>query len=247
MSDAEVYDSAMDPQLPQDDVFVRYAGETRLDITRRALACMRPKGWLKSDVVNFYMALLNDRDTRHRARPKESLLQCYFFNSFFYEKLSSEGHNGVRRWSSPDCVPVFKDKDIHDKCDRLIFPIHLGAHWTCAMVDVKGQRVVYLDSLAGVHDDHGVPEALLEWYKLDRFVQKQEDLPLGEWEIERWDKTQCLQQEDGDDCGVFVAKYCECLGRGDEMSFSQDHIGTLRKRVVVEICRKHVPDITAGS
>ena len=92
-----------------------------------------------------------------------------------------------------------------------------------------------------------MPEALLEWYALDRWKQKRENLPLGKWRIERWDKTQCPQQENGYDCGVFVAKYCECLGRGDEMSFSQDHIGTLRKRLVVEICRKHVRGITAGS
>jgi len=102
---------------------------------------------------------------------------------------------------------------------------------------------VYLDSTRGAHEKTKVPRALGNWYKRDRAEKKGEDLHADEWPIEYWD---CPQQENGFDCGVFVAKYCECLGRGDDFSFSQDHKGTLRRRLVVEICRKHVPDITPG-
>ncbi len=97
---------------------------------------------------------------------------------------------------------------------------------------------MYLDSTRGAHEKTKVPRALGNWYKRDRAEKKGEDLHADEWPIEYWD---CPQQENGFDCGVFVAKYCECLGRGDDFSFSQDHKGTLRRRLVVEICRKHVP------
>ena len=99
------------------------------------------------------------------------------------------------------------------------------------------------DATRGAHEESEVPRALGNGHKRDRAEKKGEDLHADEWPIEYWD---CPQQENGFDCGVFVAKYCECLGRGDDFSFSQDHKGTLRRRLVVEICRKHVPDITPG-
>lgn len=32
-------------------------------------------------------------------------------------------------------------------CDRLIAPVHLAVHWTCAVADLKAQELLYLDSM----------------------------------------------------------------------------------------------------
>ena len=89
----------------------------------------------------------------------------------------------MKRWSLPKKL-VYKGKDIHAGCDRIIFPIHRPSHWTCAMVDVAGKRIVYLDSMSNGGEDPEVPEALAEWYKLDRAEKKKEDLPVDEWPID---------------------------------------------------------------
>lgn len=33
------------------------------------------------------------------------------------------------------------------ECDKLICPVHLGKHWTCAVADYQQQTVTYYDSL----------------------------------------------------------------------------------------------------
>ena len=139
----------------------------------------------------------------------------------------------MKRWSLPKKL-VYKGKDIHAGCDRIIFPIHRPSHWTCAMVDVAGKRIVYLDSMSNGGEDPEVPEALAEWYKLDRAEKKKEDLPVDEWPIEYWD---CPQQRNGYDCGVFASKFCDYLGRGAELSFGQEHMALFRERMVADICR----------
>ena len=83
-------------------------------------------------------------------------------------------------------------------------------------------------------EDPEVPEALAEWYKLDRAEKKQEDLPIEDWPIEYWD---CPQQRNGYDCGVFAAKFCDYLGRAAELSFGQEHMALFRERIVADICR----------
>ena len=240
-----------------------------LKMTWQNLQCLCPRVPLpeklvNDEVMNFYMATLNDRDARDHEGPRR-LPRVHFFNTFFYAKLRSLGcedpkvhpktvHKGVKTWSLPDRL-VFKGKDIHGRCgvgrcDRVIFPIHSpeSMHWFCVMLDITAERIVCMDSRWTVDENSGekivddsVPKVLAQWYKLDRLEKKNEDLHTEKWPIEYWD---CPQQRNGYDCGVFVAKYCECLGRGADFSFSQDDMDTLRKRLVVEICRNYAPDIT---
>lgn len=32
-------------------------------------------------------------------------------------------------------------------CDRVIVPVHLPAHWTCAVIDLQRQELCYYDSM----------------------------------------------------------------------------------------------------
>jgi Ulp1 family protease len=40
--------------------------------------------------------------------------------------------------------------------DRVIMPVHLGNHWTCAVIDLAAQELVYYDSM-GVRFEHLYP------------------------------------------------------------------------------------------
>ena len=117
--EAALYEAALESGGHPGEVLASNA-EANLHITRGDLACMRPTQWLNDEAVNFYMATLNDRDTRDRAGPGR-FPRCHFFNTFLYAKLKQAGYNGVTRWSLPMRL-VYKGKDIHADCDRIIFP-----------------------------------------------------------------------------------------------------------------------------
>lgn len=65
--------------------------------------------------MNFYMGLLVERSK------KQGYPAVYAFNTFFYAKLSSTSHKGVKKWT--------KGVDIFEH-DIILVPIHLRTHWT---------------------------------------------------------------------------------------------------------------------
>ena len=64
--------------------------------------------------------------------------------SYFCQKLQQQGHSGVKRWT--------RKIDIFD-VDRIVIPIHLGVHWTCAALLMEQKKVIYLDSMGGKNED----------------------------------------------------------------------------------------------
>jgi len=69
-------------------------------------------------VINFYMNLLMDRGAQ------DNMPKVYCFNTFFYPKLMSGGHQSVRRWTKQ--VDLFS-------FDYILVPVHLGMHWCLAV------------------------------------------------------------------------------------------------------------------
>ena len=79
---------------------------------------------------------------------------CHFFNSFFLPALAGTHHNEynytkVSRWTS---LKKLKRSAQTAECvldmDRLIVPVHLGMHWTCAVIDMEQREIRYYDSMA---------------------------------------------------------------------------------------------------
>ena len=56
-----------------------------------------------------------------------NLPKVYAFNTFFYPKIMSDGHAGVKRWTRK--VDVFSH-------DIILVPVHLGVHW-CLSVQFR--------------------------------------------------------------------------------------------------------------
>lgn len=80
-------------------------------------------------------------------------LKCHFFNSFFLNKLyKDEGkykYDNVRRWTTPNKLKSAGQlsTSILD-CDRIIVPVNQSnTHWTCAVIDLRDQKLIYYDSL----------------------------------------------------------------------------------------------------
>ena len=57
-------------------------------------------------------------------------------------------YKAVARWTRPKRLQTCGQEcaSILD-CDRIIAPVHLGMHWTCAMADLANQEFAYFDSM----------------------------------------------------------------------------------------------------
>ena len=63
-------------------------------------------------------------------------------------------YNNVRRWTSKMRLDRWGQPSATVlECDKLIMPVHLGCHWTCAVINLKEREIWYFDSL-GVRIPH---------------------------------------------------------------------------------------------
>jgi hypothetical protein len=86
----------------------RYLGDfIGMDLKGSDIAKMGDGKWLNDECINVYMKILQKR------ADDEKKHKLYFFNSFFYEKLSHEGYEKVQRWTRR--VDVFKMDKVNRK------------------------------------------------------------------------------------------------------------------------------------
>jgi sentrin-specific protease 1 len=79
----------------------------------------------------------------------EKYPKIHIFSTFFYTTLKDKGYIGVRRWTRKVMTRfLFTQFDIFSK-DLVVFPVHLGVHWVCGVINFKLKRLEYYDSLHG--------------------------------------------------------------------------------------------------
>ncbi|KAK9901672.1 hypothetical protein WJX75_007814 [Coccomyxa subellipsoidea] len=211
-----------------------YHKSSNIEMSRGHMACLKGLNWLNDEVMNMYMGLLLDRDAERRQAGKGP--RCHFFNSFFVNKLYKDTHaysyKAVQRWTLPKKLKMQnqQSESILD-LERVIVPVHLGNHWTCALIDLAAQELVYYDSLGGREDK--IMRALRS-YISDEFRDKRDDeVDTSDWPI-RYPKDVPLQQN-GCDCGVFALQFAEHLSRGVPMDFSQIDMPFFRAKIAADI------------
>ncbi|GAB4818844.1 hypothetical protein N2152v2_005890 [Parachlorella kessleri] len=211
---------------------------SNIELRRKDMACMAPLQWLNDEVMNLYMALLQERDMR--ARSKGTLPKCHFFSTFFLNKLYKDtgyNYNNVARWTLPRRLEKQGQlcNTILD-CDRIIVPVHQGIHWVCAMVDVTNKALYYYDSLKG--EDHTCLNNLAQ-YVADEYKSKRNQTV----DTSTWDRVfpkNIPQQQNGCDCGVFTLLFADYAGRDAPMTFTQRDIDYFRVKIVNELLNLHI-------
>ncbi|KAI8929794.1 hypothetical protein BC831DRAFT_442081 [Entophlyctis helioformis] len=189
-----------------------------MSIKAKDIQTLKGSSWLNDEVINFYAELC-----MRRANESPDLFpKIHIFNTFFYEKLRTQGFNSVRRWT--------RRIDLFSK-DYVIVPVHLGAHWTCAAISLKHKRFEYYDSL---HGDNELCLELLRSYIAQESVDKKKTaMDLDEWED--YMPKDIPAQQNGFDCGVFTCMFMEHIAREAPFTFSQKHMPVLRQRIAYEI------------
>ncbi|BDA46428.1 probable Sentrin-specific protease 7 at N-terminal half [Coccomyxa sp. Obi] len=161
-------------------LFPACGGPGAVEITPADLARLEPEEFLNDTIIDFFMRYIWENlgeDVKKR---------CYFFNSFFWKKLTEKSgsaasldsgprgpvaianHERVKKWT--------KALDIFEK-DFLFVPIHDHLHWSLLIVCNPGADssdtsktpcMLHLDSMSGGHAITGLKKALcafltLEW------------------------------------------------------------------------------------
>ncbi|VVB01534.1 unnamed protein product [Arabis nemorensis] len=202
--------------------------DSNLDIHGTNLRCLRPTTYLNDEVINLYLELLKERQTRD----PQKYLKCHFFNTFFYIKLvgnsgSTYDYKAVRRWTTKRKLGY----DLTD-CDIIFVPIHGGDHWTLAVINMKERKFLYLDSLNEA-DTTKILNALAK-YLVDEVMDKNgKDIDVRSWGCEF--VKNLPRQHNGYDCGMFMLKYIDFYSRGLSLDFSQKDMPYFRLRTAKEI------------
>ncbi|KAI0252627.1 hypothetical protein BJV78DRAFT_325309 [Lactifluus subvellereus] len=249
--DAEINSRLRGPPLPaslspEDDAEVArvlkkrgvVAKLPRLQVTDADLSRLQPGTWLNDEIINFYGQLILERSEAHPknksvkngARSEKcTVLNVHYFNSFFFEKLASEGYEKARlgKWT--------KKFDLFSK-DVALLPINHGnSHWTAAAINFRRRRIESFDSMGGRRQD--VFDLLREYVELEHRNKKDKPFDWTGWV--NYCPRDTPQQENGYDCGVFTCQFLEALSRGMDspFNFTQRNMSLLRRRMILEIAR----------
>ena len=161
------------------------------DITRKDLRTLKPGTWLNDIVINGYLDLIIKRCKEHpKLYPK-----CHYMTSYFYTTLKRGGkfdYSRVRRWIKFDLFEF----------DKVIIPIHLGNHWTMAVIQVNDRHIDYYDSLGG---RHSCVEDLKKWMMEEHKDKRKIELK------DKWTHTyhrDIPMQQNGYELWCFCLSFC---------------------------------------
>ncbi|KAG5876722.1 hypothetical protein JTB14_015511 [Gonioctena quinquepunctata] len=192
------------------------AKKFNLNITRRDLLTLAGLNWLNDEVINFYMNMIIERG-KDSKWPK-----AYAFNTFFYSKLIKDGPQSLRRWTKR--IDLFGH-------DLVCIPIHLGMHWCMAVIDFRDRSIRYYDSMGS--SNKKCLDALKRYLEAEHLDKKKTKYDTSDFILEN--VKEIPQQMNGSDCGMFSCTFAEFLTRNAKITFNQEHMPYLRKKMVLEI------------
>ena len=220
-----------------DEILCKYA--TQVD--RRKLRTLCDGTWANDEVCNFWMALLAEacRD-RFAARapqgngPKPTSKvksDIHIQNSFFYQRLLGSGggydYSNVVTWT--------KDVDVF-AMQSIVFPINVSnSHWYLAVIRIPEKTITYYDSQGGTGQN--CLEDLRRWLCDEPMNKRNVKLDQNEWTFVSPQKS-VPQQNNNDDCGIFMCLFAECLCCAEEelpFAFSHVDMSHMRRRIGLSV------------
>lgn len=216
---------------PDDSIVANHSIEMKARDFRR----LQNGVWLNDEIVNFYMGLLQDRDTA-LCDQDPNRRKSHFFSSMFMDKLMNVGNDkgyeyaNVRRWS--------RKFDIFEM-DKVVFPVNISnSHWTLAVLYVQEKRICYYDSMNGNGDRYLT--ALRRWLVDEAQNKKQMELDGQEYALMGSVENSVPQQNNGSDCGVFTIMAADFLSEDIPLQYSQQYMPMLRNKIGAAILNTRV-------
>ncbi|CAA9991129.1 sentrin-specific protease 1, putative [Plasmodium knowlesi strain H] len=198
------------------------------------IKCLMDTRWLNDEVINFYMSMLQEYNTKNIKKDTANnfLPKIFTFSTFFFQSLNSNGtysYNKVSRWTKRKKVDIFS-------FDLILIPLHVGGnHWTLGSINMREKKIKLYDSLNMSNTKFF---EYMRRYLVDEMRdKKQMELDVSVWE---YNPEGCSEegipcQENGYDCGVFTCMFAKCLSFNRSFDFSQRDIKEIRMKMVYEI------------
>ncbi|KAI9728210.1 MAG: Alpha-1,3-mannosyltransferase-like protein [Chrysothrix sp. TS-e1954] len=191
-------------------------------------------GWLNDEIVNTYLAAVVAKRLEAAGYSKQSGKppQYHAFSTFLWKTFQDRGFAGVERWFSRAKINGSRLLSV----ERILIPINTGVHWTLLSISGTKRTIEYYDSMGG---DRPIPKlfenfalALLEGTLGDAFQP-------DEWQVP---KTASQQQDNGQDCGVFVCINGLALGldKTPYEAFHPSHMAFARETVAATLLGKEI-------
>lgn len=228
---ATIVTRCLSTELDADEIVVDCLDYKLQRSSMRCLAEGRSSShWLHSDIMNAYMALLEERGKSIKT-PK-----CRFLITAFYTLLTKP------RYSYPNVCRWGRRENMFDY-DKILVPIHQAGrlHWVLGVIDLKGKQILLLDSLQCDIDENSI------LYNLGKYIEDEAGErglpPSGALDWPRIIVSGIPAQVDSVNCGVFVLHYADCIGRDAPLDFDAKDIGTLRKKIIYDLCTQQITQL----
>lgn len=190
-----------------------------IDITIRDLHTLCYGKWLNDNVIDFYLNLISELNPL-----------CYGWTTHFFTTLQERGYLGVARWAKRRKVNV-TEKTL------VLVPINImHTHWALAVVDNEYKTITYYDSLSSRGNLDAVK--LIQHYMMEE--AKKTGSPLNYAEFELIPNFATPQQQNGFDCGVFTCSCAKWVADSKPLTYLQNDMKVLRRRMAWEIANKQL-------
>jgi sentrin-specific protease 1 len=187
-------------------------------------------------VINFWMAMLMERDAHLVASDNSPLKRrSLFHNTFFVSKLSENGYTytNVRRWTLERTLKAKCGVKNIFELDKIVMPVNVGGmHWCLAVIYIQEKKIQYYDSMSG--SGMSTLKILKRYLVEEKDNKMKEKLDPAEWTLVPTENG-TPQQNNGCDCGVFTCMFADYLGAGEALNFSQADMPHFRYRVGARI------------
>ncbi|CAK9295088.1 unnamed protein product [Gordionus sp. m RMFG-2023] len=205
----------------------------RIDVKRSDLHTLDHINWLNDEIINFYLNMITERsekssnsstdDETDKGSTTTLYPSCFNFNTFFFTQFTNKGYASVKRWT--------KKVDIFSK-ELILMPVHIGAHWCMAIIDMKMKVIIYFDSLYSDPHEYYL-QMLLNYLEEESMDKRKKAFDTTNWKL--INAQNVPQQNNGSDCGVFALKYAEFISRRENFTFTQASMPYFRRRMILEI------------
>lgn len=211
--------------------------ENKINLAKKELQNIKNGGCLTSGDICKYFDYLEGQDKqlcKNFPGRKPSL-----FHSTDFITFDSDGICKYLKKNRISKIDISKTRNI-------FIPIHKGNHFTCVVIFLDKKQISYYDSLlatnrtrTGCAHKKELQEKILGvvmQYLQDEFKKNgYNSIDENDWSL----NTNCNvpQQENTEDCGIFVCLYCEFILNDCSLDFTQDDIrnGEWRKKMVLSI------------
>ena len=166
-----------------------------------------------------------------------------FFTSFFITKLFQEGmaenegggaflYHGVKKWKK-----ILK-RPINEMDTLIFFRNQSNMHWLVYVIFIGQKTIQEFDSLSGGQGDKEVLKGLYKWLEIE---MKEVGIILeeSEWNLYPPDIENTPQQNNGNDCGIFMLLFAVCIAQGLPLNLvTNDRVATARRLLIHHFLQK---------